>query len=77
MIVIDNTQERDGFFDMDNGGKVRGGERKKEKFLFSFIGVDDAGHPRDVNQIKMHFDQSTWSDPSIYCQFLRLPPGTL
>jgi hypothetical protein len=56
---------------------VRGGERKKEKFLFALIGVDDAGRPRDVNAIKMHFDQSTWSDVSIYGQYLRLPPGTL
>jgi hypothetical protein len=61
------------FFDL--GGKVRGAQRK-ERFIFSFIGVDDAGQPRAVDQIKLHFDQSTWSDPTIYERFLRLPPGT-
>ena len=62
------------FFDL--GGKVRGAERK-ERFIFSFIGVDSAGQPRANDQIKLHFDQSTWSDPTIYSRFLRLPPGTL
>jgi hypothetical protein len=45
--------------------------------LFSFAGVDSAGQPRADDQIKMHFDQSTWGDPSIYGKYLRLPPGTL
>jgi hypothetical protein len=62
------------FFDL--GGKVRGAERK-ERFIFSLGGVDSAGQPRANDQIKMHFDQSTWSDPTIYGRFLRLPPGTL
>lgn len=65
--------ERAPFF--DTGGKVRGAERK-ERFLLGMIGVDSAGQPRANNQIKMHFDQSTWSDPTIYDRFLRLPPGT-
>ncbi len=64
------------FFDLGNGGKVRGAERK-ERFIFSMIGVDSAGQPRANDQIKLHFDQSTWSDPTIYARFLRLPPGTL
>jgi hypothetical protein len=64
------------FFDMENGGKVRGAERK-EKFLFSLVGVDSAGQPRADDQIKMHFDQSTWGDSTIYGKFLRLPPGAL
>jgi hypothetical protein len=76
-VTVDGTQEQAGFFDMHNGGKVRGAERKKEKFLFSFAGVDSAGHPRADDQIKMHFDQSTWGDPTIYGKYLRLPPGTL
>jgi hypothetical protein len=74
---VDGTIERAGFFDMDNGGKVRGGERRKEKFLMSFIGVDDAGRPRADNQIKLHFDQDDWNNPAIYSKYLRLPPGTL
>jgi hypothetical protein len=64
------------FFDMEDGGKVRGAQRK-EKFLFSFAGMDSAGQPRADDQIKMHFDQTTWGDPTIYGKYLRLPPGTL
>jgi hypothetical protein len=41
------------------------------------IGVDNAGHPRALDQIKLHFDQSTWSDTTIYNRFMRLPEGTL
>jgi hypothetical protein len=76
-VAVDGTNERAGFFDMDNGGKVRGGERHGEKFLMSFVGIDAAGQPRADDQIKLHFDQSTWGDPTIYSKFLRLPPGTL
>jgi hypothetical protein len=74
-VPVDGTGERAGFFDMDNGGKVRGGVRKREKFLLSFVGVDSAGQPRADGQIKMHFDQSTWGDPTTFARFLRLPPG--
>jgi hypothetical protein len=76
-IPVDNSGETAAFFDMDKGGKVRGAERRKEKLLFSFMGVDAAGQPRADDQIKMHFDQSVWGDPTIYSKFLRLPPGTL
>jgi hypothetical protein len=65
--------DRAPFFDL--GGKVRGAERK-ERLLLGFIGVDSAGQPRANDQIKLHFDQSTWSDPTIYGRFLRVPPGT-
>jgi hypothetical protein len=77
VVPVDGTTEQAAFFDMGNGGKVRGAERKKEKFLMSFIGVDAAGQPRADDQIKLHFDQSTWGDPTIYSKYLRLPPGTL
>ncbi len=76
-VSVDGGVEQAAFFDMDNGGKVRGAERKKERFFLSFIGVDSAGQPRADDQIKMHFDESTWSDPTIYSKYLRLPPGTL
>ncbi len=76
-VPVDGTRERAAFFDMDNGGKVRGGERHGERFLFSFAGVDSAGQPRADDQIMLHFDQSTWGDPTIYGKHLRLPPGTL
>jgi hypothetical protein len=76
-VAVDGTQETGAFFDMDHGGKVRGAERKREKFLLTFVGVDSAGQPRADDQIKLHFDQSTWGDPTIYAKYLRLPPGTL
>jgi hypothetical protein len=76
-VAVDGTKQQAPFFDMDNGGKVRGAERKKEKFLLTVMGVDSAGQPRADDQIKMHFDQSNWGDPKIYAKFLRLPPGTL
>jgi ribosomal protein S18 acetylase RimI-like enzyme len=76
-VKIDGSSEQSAFFDMDNGGKVRGAERKNEKFLMSFIGVDAAGQPRADDQIKMHFDESTWGDATIYSKYLRLPPGSL
>jgi hypothetical protein len=76
-VKVDGGNEHAAFFDMDHGGKVRGAERGKEKFLLSFIGVDSAGQPRADDQIKMHFDESTWGDPTIYSKYLRLPPGTL
>ena len=73
--VADST-DRAPFFDLKQGGKVYGAERK-ERFIFSLMGVDGAGQPRAVDEIKMHFDQSSWSDPTIYGKYLRLPPGTL
>jgi hypothetical protein len=76
-VAVEGGQEKAPFFDLGNGGKVWGAERRKEKFLMNFIGVDNAGHPRALDQIKLHFDQSTWSDPTIYQRFLRLPQGTL
>jgi hypothetical protein len=76
-VQVDGSGEQAAFFDMDNGGKVRGAERTKEKFFLSFIGVDSAGQPRADDQIKMHFDESTWGDPTIYSKYLRLPPGPL
>ena len=74
-VAVDGGGERAGFFDMDNGGKVRGAERRREKFLMSFVGLDSAGQPRADDQIKMHFDQATWGDPTIYGKYLRLPAG--
>jgi hypothetical protein len=76
-IRVDGSGEKAAFFDMDKGGKVRGAERGKEKFFLQFIGVDSAGQPRANDQIKMHFDESTWGDPTIYSKYLRLPPGAL
>jgi hypothetical protein len=76
-LPVEGQTERAPFFDLGKGGKVWGAERRKERFLMNFIGVDNAGQPRALDQIKLHFDQSTWSDPTIYDRFLRLPAGTL
>jgi hypothetical protein len=76
-IAVDQSGEQAAFFDMDHGSKVRGAERKKEQFFLTIIGVDAAGQPRADDQIKMHFDESTWGDPTIYGKYLRLPPGAL
>jgi hypothetical protein len=76
-INVDDSGEQAPFFDMDDGGKVRGAARTKEKFFLSFVGVDSAGQPRADDQIKMHFDDSTWGDSTIYNKYLRLPPGSL
>ncbi len=75
-VAVDGTKERAPFFDLGKGGKVRGAERK-ERYIFSLVGVDAAGQPRANDQIKLHFDQGNWSDPTTYTRFLRLPPGVL
>jgi hypothetical protein len=75
-LPVEGTTEKAPFFNLADGGKVWGAERK-ERFVFHLIGVDDAGHPRANDQIKLHFDQSTWDDMTIYGRYLRLPPGTL
>jgi hypothetical protein len=77
VVAVDGGGQQAAFFDVDNGGKVRGAERHGEKFLLTIIGVDSAGQPRADDQIKMHFDETTWGDPTIYRRYLRLPPGTL
>ena len=76
-IAVDGSEQQAPFFDLDDGGKVRGATRTKEKFFLSFVGVDSAGQPRADDQIKMHFDEGTWGDPTIYSKHLRLPPDTL
>jgi hypothetical protein len=70
-VPVDGERREAPFFDLGNGGKVYGAERKKERFLLSFAGVDSAGQPRADDQIKMHFDQSTWGDPTVYGKYLR------
>ena len=76
-ISVDDSDLQAPFFDMDDGGKVRGATRSKEKFFLTFVGVDSAGQPRADDQIKMHFDEGTWGDPTIYGKNLRLPPNAL
>jgi hypothetical protein len=75
-LPVAGSKAKAPFFNLGNGGKVWGAQRK-ERFLLSLVGVNDAGHPRANDQIKLHFDQSTWGDATIYERFLRLPPGTL
>jgi hypothetical protein len=75
-LPVAGEQKQAPFFNLEQGGKVWGAQRK-ERFLLSLVGVDGAGQPRVNDQIKLHFDQSTWSDGTIYERFLRLPPGVL
>jgi hypothetical protein len=75
-VPVAGSAEKAPFFDLQGGGKVWGAQRK-ERFVFSLVGVDDAGQPRANDQIKLHFDQSTWDDTTIYDRSLRLPAGTL
>ena len=75
-VQVADSQERAPFFDLGDGGKVWGAQRK-ERFVLGLTGVDSAGQPRANDQIKMHFDQSTWGDTTTYERFLRLPPGAL
>jgi hypothetical protein len=75
-VQVADSPEKAPFFDLGDGGKVWGAERK-ERFVLGWAGVDSAGQPRANDQIKMHFDQSTWGDTTTYERFLRLPPGTL
>ena len=75
-VPVAGTTEKAPFFDLGKGGKVWGAERK-ERFIFSLAGVDNAGQPRANDQIKLHFDQSTWSDMSVYQRYLRLPDGSI
>ncbi len=75
-VRVEGTTEKKPFFDINDGSKVYGAERK-ERYLFSLLGVDSAGQPRDYDQIKMHFDQSDWDDMTAYSRYLRLPPAAL
>src|SRR5262249_6736131 len=75
-VRVQGGNETAAFFDPDGGGKVRGAERKESRVL-ALIGRDAAGQPPASDRIKLHFDQSTWDDTTIYARFLRLPPGTL
>ena len=75
-VAVAGSTDRAPFFDMKKGGKVWGAERK-ESLLFGLFGVDNAGQPRANDQIKLHFDQSTWDDVTTYQRYLRLPPDTL
>jgi hypothetical protein len=75
-VRVDGSNERKPFFDLEDGGKVHGAQRK-ERFLFSVFGVDGAGQPRANNNIKLHFDQSDWDDTTTYGRYLRLPADAL
>ncbi len=75
-VQIAGTPQLASIFNPDNDEQVLGADRL-EKYIFMWIGTDDAGHPRKNDEILLHFDQSRWMDPDIYERFLRLPPGLL
>ena len=73
---IVGSGETAAIFNAANDEQVWGADRL-ERFIFMWIGTDDAGHPRRDDQILLHFDQSRWKDPENYHRYLRLPPGVL
>lgn len=75
-VPVAGTGETGSIFNAADDQQVFGADRL-ERFIFMWIGTDDAGHPRRNDQILLHFDQSSWSDPTIYHRYLRLPPGIL
>ncbi len=75
-VPIAGTSELGSIFNAADDQQVFGADRL-ERFIFMWIGTDDAGHPRRNDQILLHFDQSAWMDPTNYNRYLRLPPGLL
>lgn len=73
-VPIAGTTQTASIFNPQNDQQVLGADRL-EKYIFMWIGTDDAGHPRRDDEILLHFDQSEWSDPTNYERYLRLPPG--
>ncbi len=76
-VPVNGTAGYESIFNAGNDHQVFGGDRKLEKYIFMWIGTDDAGHPRRNDEILLHFDQSHWMDPTNYERYLRLPPGVL
>ncbi len=73
-VPVAGTNETRSMFNPSDDQQVWGADRM-ERFIFMWIGTDDAGHPRRNDKILLHFDQSTWMDPHLYDKYLRLPPG--
>jgi len=73
-VPIAGSQSSGPVFNGLDDQQVYGAERM-ERFLFMWIGTDDAGHPRRNDRILLHFDQSAWMDPNLFHHYLRLPPG--
>ncbi|HUY33027.1 MAG TPA: hypothetical protein VMV69_09615 [Pirellulales bacterium] len=73
---VDDGAETAPIFNSNDDQQVWGADRM-ERFIFMWIGTNDAGHPRRDDQILLHFDQSKWRNPQNYQRYLRLPPGTL
>jgi hypothetical protein len=76
-VPVAGTEQFSTIFDETNDHQVYGADRTLEKYIFVWIGTDDAGHPRRNDEILLHFDQSHWMDPGIYERYLRLPAGVL
>lgn len=72
-LPVAGSQATHSMFNEFNDQQVWGAERM-ERFIFMWIGTDDAGHPRRNDQLLLHFDQSAWMDPDLFHHYLRLPP---
>lgn len=53
-------------------GLVWGGRRIWEEVLFVGM-LHHAGWPRNLDLVKIHWDEDKWTDPHLLCTFLRLP----
>lgn len=71
-VPIAGTDRRGSIFNPGNDQQVWGADRA-ERYIFMWIGTDDAGHPRRNDQILLHFDQSRWMDPQLFWHYLRMP----
>jgi len=75
-VPIAGTVQQASIFNAENDQQVLGADRL-EKYIFMWIGTDDAGHPRRDDEILLHFDQAQWNDPANFQNYLRVPPGLL
>ena len=71
-VPVSGTQDARSIFNESNDQQVWGADRM-ERFIFMWIGTDDAGHPRRNDEILLHFDQASWMDPNLFHKYLRLP----
>lgn len=68
--VKDQSQDQAALFNKE--GLVWGGRRIGEEILFVGM-LHHAGWPRNLDLVKVHWDEDEWTDPHLLSTFLRLP----
>ena len=76
-VKVDGSGEPAAFFDMDNGGKVRGAERKQGKIPHVVHGRGRRGTTAGGRPDQDALRRKHLGRPTIYGKYLRLPPGSL